>query len=343
MRINALGWIAIGTGGLAAALLLAVGALYLATGGDWSVPATTANDPSLPVIEAAGYRFHGEIKGGEDEPVAIVLHGGPGNDYRYLLPLESLKDSYRVVFYDQRGAGLSPRVSAAQLTADIMVSDLDAIGNALSPGKSFTIIGHSWGAMLATLYIAAHPDRVDRAVLCEPGFYTHEQMLEWRAKTGMAGIPKLSLWAPMISAWARSLHVKGPDGQEGPDFLMGSVMNFPGPDHPLAGYYPGRDVRNASFVSWRFGALASSAVQASGIGPDGRLRDLAAGVESWKGRALFLSGSENAIVGPDWQEAYSIKRFARAEHVIIRGAGHTMIGEKPAESLAAIRAFLSKP
>jgi proline iminopeptidase len=343
MRINAFGWIAIGVGGSLAALLVAIGALYLANAGDWRVPATTANDPSLPVIEAAGYRFHGEVMGDAGKPVVVVLHGGPGGDYRYLLPLEVLKEKYRVVFYDQRGAGLSPRASADRLTADIMVSDLDAIGNEVSPGKSFAIIGHSWGAMLATLYIAAHPDRVERAVLCEPGFYTHEDMLRWRAKTGMGGIPKPSLWGHVIQAWARSLHVKGPDGQERGDFFMDSVMHIASPDHPQAGYYPGRDIRNGRFDDWRFGARASAAVQASGIGPDGRLRDLAAGVEKWKGRALFMSGGEDADIGPEWQEARNIKRFARAEHVVIEGAGHTMIGEKPVESLAAIREFLGKP
>ncbi len=334
---------AFSAGVLIAAAVVAVGVLYLATSGSWRVPATTAYDPSLPVIEAAGYRFHGEIRGGPASPVVIVLHGGPGNDYRYLLDLASLADTYRVVFYDQRGAGLSPRADAAELTLDRMVNDLDAIGNLVSPGQPFAIVGHSWGAMLAAAYIGGHPDRVERAVFAEPGFFTHEDMRTFAAKTGLGGFPKASLWGPFLASWGRSLHVSGPDGQESADFFMGDLMATATPDHPLAGYYPGRDVRRASLASWRFGSRANAAVQASGLGSDGRLRDLAAGVEGWKGRALFLSGSENAIVGPEWQLERTLPRFARAELVVIQGAGHTMIGEKPAESLAAIREFLGRP
>jgi pimeloyl-ACP methyl ester carboxylesterase len=45
-----------------------------------------------------------------------------GADYRYLLPLKALADDYRVVFYDQRGTGLSPRVPADSITLDSFVT-----------------------------------------------------------------------------------------------------------------------------------------------------------------------------------------------------------------------------
>ena len=38
----------------------------------------------------------------------IVLHGGPDFDHSYLLPeLDRLSDSYRLIYYDQRGRGRS--------------------------------------------------------------------------------------------------------------------------------------------------------------------------------------------------------------------------------------------
>src|SRR4051794_13712240 len=38
----------------------------------------------------------------------IILHGGPDFDYSYLLPeLDRLADSYRLIYYDQRGRGRS--------------------------------------------------------------------------------------------------------------------------------------------------------------------------------------------------------------------------------------------
>src|SRR5690242_445823 len=74
------------------------------------VPKTVAEDPSLPAIDVAGTRFHAEAFGDPNAPVILVLHGGPGSDYRCLLPLKALADDgYRVAFWDQRGTGLSTR------------------------------------------------------------------------------------------------------------------------------------------------------------------------------------------------------------------------------------------
>jgi proline iminopeptidase len=46
--------------------------------------------------------------------VLVILYGGPGGDYRSLLGLKKPADQYQVVFYNQRGAGLSQRVPADQ-------------------------------------------------------------------------------------------------------------------------------------------------------------------------------------------------------------------------------------
>jgi proline iminopeptidase len=44
---------------------------------------------------------------GNGQPL-IVLHGGPDFDHKYLLPeLDNLANAYRLIYYDQRGRGLS--------------------------------------------------------------------------------------------------------------------------------------------------------------------------------------------------------------------------------------------
>jgi hypothetical protein len=51
----------------------------------------------------------------------------PGADYRSLLDLKALADDYFVVFYDQRGTGLSPRVEdPGELTYELYLDDLAA-------------------------------------------------------------------------------------------------------------------------------------------------------------------------------------------------------------------------
>jgi proline iminopeptidase len=325
-------------------LVLAIGVviLYISAQGEYSVPATTIDDPTLPYIELDGYRFHGETFGDPSNPTIVVLHGGPGGDYRSLLPLQRLADEFYLVFFDQRGAGLSPRSSEDQLTLEQYLTDVDLFVDRFSPGNPSLIVGHSWGAMLATAYIGRYPNKVAAAVLAEPGFLDQTGMENFNARTGLSGAaPSPSIMAAMTAYWAESLHVHGPDDHARSDYLFGSFFSAPLNDHPLSGYYPDGDIARAAGEFWRFGAAASKAVQRSGIDGEGRLIDLAEGVENFDGSVLFLTGGENTIIGEDVQRRH-MKRFNDARIAIIDGAGHTMIGEKPDESLAAIRRFFQR-
>src|SRR5262245_44675256 len=77
------------------------------------VPGTVHQDPTLPRIQINGTLLHAESFGDPAGPTVLVLHGGPGSDYRSLLHLKALADDgYKVVFWDQRGAGLSQRHDA---------------------------------------------------------------------------------------------------------------------------------------------------------------------------------------------------------------------------------------
>ncbi len=94
---------------LALALIVAalLGVPYLLTRGIYAVPKTVAEDPTLPRVTINGDLFHAEAFGDPARPVVIVVHGGPGWDYRSLLPLKELADEYRVVCPDVPGRGLS--------------------------------------------------------------------------------------------------------------------------------------------------------------------------------------------------------------------------------------------
>lgn len=118
---------------------------------------------------ADGVRLFYRIEGRAGAPAAILLHGGPGSNINAVWrDLEPLGDDRRTVLYDQRGGGRSEIITdPKRLTAEDHVRDLEAVRTALHLDR-FALVGESWGALLAVLYAAEHPDRVERLLLLGP-------------------------------------------------------------------------------------------------------------------------------------------------------------------------------
>lgn len=331
----------VGAGLLGLGLLGFIGS-YLAYSGQYAVPATTTDDPGLPSRNVGGYRYHLEVFGLPTHPVVIVVHGGPGGDYRYLLPLRPLSDEYQVVFYDQRGSGLSPRVAADQLSLDHYVEDLHAVIASVSPHAPVRIIGHSFGAMLAAAYIDRHPDQVSHVVLAEPAFLTAERGDQWfDAVKGMRPPLSLSLIGGAWRSLMQSLYIYGPDADARDDFLQQQLSELDVPGHPLAPYYCDRDLKTAHLPAWRSGSRAFEAVldQARDAAGHFTTNIVSPNVKRFPHKVLLVAGSCNTIIGAEAQRQ-NMSLFSNAELVVIPDAGHTMFGEKPEASLAVLRRYL---
>jgi proline iminopeptidase len=137
------------------------------------VPPTVDDDHSLPALNLSSTKLYYQTFGDPGKKPVIVLHGGPGNDFRHQLSLMqrvngySLADDYFFIFYDQRGAGQSRRHPKEELNTTLMLKDLEEIADHYSPTRPIALLGHSWGGTHAIQYLNAHPDRVKAAVLIE--------------------------------------------------------------------------------------------------------------------------------------------------------------------------------
>lgn len=83
----------------------------------------------------------------------LCLHGGPGSGHYLGIPMAQLaRDGYRVVFYDQLGAGRSDSPRDRLLyTVERYVEEVEGIRQALGLGKVH-LWGASWGAFLGVAY-----------------------------------------------------------------------------------------------------------------------------------------------------------------------------------------------
>ncbi|MBA3497471.1 MAG: alpha/beta fold hydrolase [Gemmatimonadales bacterium] len=101
-------------------------------------------------------------------PAAVVLHGGPGAHHDYLLPaFDALADGRELVYYDQRGGGRSPVARDVPVGWTEQVADLEALRECWRLER-LTVVGYSWGGLLALLYALEHPGRVERLALVSP-------------------------------------------------------------------------------------------------------------------------------------------------------------------------------
>ncbi|MBC8031321.1 MAG: prolyl aminopeptidase [Pyrinomonadaceae bacterium] len=118
---------------------------------------------------------------------AVFLHGGPGGgispDYRrYFDP-----EVYRVVLFDQRGAGKStPHASIEENTTWDLVADIEHLREHLGIDR-WQVFGGSWGSTLALAYAETHPARVTELVL-RGIFLCRPKEIKWFYQEGASEI-----------------------------------------------------------------------------------------------------------------------------------------------------------
>ena len=139
----------------------------------------------IPAPREEGFTTSAEVPlywaehGRANAPKLVVLHGGPGADHCYLLPqMLHLGERYDLLFYDQRGGGRSKTNALTPVTWQTHVEDLAAVIAEFSLNP-VSIVGYSWGAMLALLYVIEqrqnpHLRVPDRLALINPAPLTRD-------------------------------------------------------------------------------------------------------------------------------------------------------------------------
>jgi proline iminopeptidase len=124
------------------------------------------------------HRMYWEQCGHPAGAPVVFLHGGPGAGSapahrRFFDPAH-----YRIVVYDQRGAGRSrPLGELRNNTTPLLVEDLERLRRHLGIHR-WLVFGGSWGSTLALAYAQSHPERCTGLIL-RGIFLCRQSEIEW--------------------------------------------------------------------------------------------------------------------------------------------------------------------
>jgi proline iminopeptidase len=256
----------------------------------------------------------------------VILSGGPGLNVDYMLPVaEFLPSGYQSIAFEQRGTGRSrPQgFDPASLTVHAVVEDLEALRVHLRQER-LSLLGHSWGGMLAMAYAVAHPDRVERLILVGSGGPTLE-FQQW--------------FGDNIEARLR------PEDIEARDYWMAAAKS--GVESGKVATEMLRAIAPGYFFDRKLGLAFASSFQDGQFHPDVNDRlfaemrssyDLREGLKGLKRPVLIVQGHQDPIGDKTAEEIHAL--IGGSSLVYIRRCGHFPWIEQPEVFRKAIAEFL---
>ncbi len=282
------------------------------------VPLTADLDANLPSIKANGAVLHSEAFGHPDSTMLICIHGGPGSDYRSLLSIRNLANyGYRVVFYDQRGSGLSQRFSRDFYSGlglkalDMSYDDLSAViaHYRTKQTQRVVLVGNSWGGILATAYTGRYPDLIDGLIVCEPGGLKWDDVREYVRKSlnyklSSEVLNDVSYLDQFIT------------GKTDEHAILDYKMAMKAGDNPITG-----EINTAPASYWRYGSVISDAYFELGntYNPD-----FSEGISNFDKPVLFFYSDGNKAYPETWANKIS-SAYKTVIKIRIKGTGHSGI------------------
>lgn len=159
----------------------------------------------MPTVGAAGTRFtYDELGSG---PPLVIVHGTGGNASMLAPAARLLSADHRVITYDRRGCGRTGGAPPARKDhLQVHANDLAAVMRELG-AVPVTVVGWSWGAIVALAAAAHHPASVAGLVLFEPPLHVkkHPTLSALRALGGAIALGKMGAHrrgAERFARWA---------------------------------------------------------------------------------------------------------------------------------------------
>jgi proline iminopeptidase len=271
---------------------------------------------------------------GQGDPIVLIA-GGPGNSHLYLTPwFDELAKNYKVIYFDAFGRGKSSRAKdKTEYSFQRDVDELEGFRKALGFDK-WSVLGHSYGGMVAQAYAIQHPDKVNKLILSDT-FYDGEM---WQENDDNSNY-EFRNQEP--EQWEKVMAVR----EEG--YLSSSpehIKEYKIPSGLLYYYNPENAKKMLSdSLSWNTDVYYQI-VGVDGdfiIGGDIGKLDFRKDLKNLKMPVLVLAGRYDRISDPRFAVKY--KKYApQAEFVMFEKSGHNPYVEENEKYFKVVEDFLKK-
>lgn len=273
------------------------------------------NPPAGRFLEVDGVRLHYVALG--DGPPLVLLHGNGSmiEDFASSGLLQGAARQHRVIAFDRPGFGHSTRprdrVWSAGAQADLLHAALSRLGVTQA-----LVLGHSWGASVATALAMRHPQSVSGLVLVSgyyfPTFRPDMALLSGPAVPVLGDLVRHTV-APVLTRFLWPL-------------LLRKIF-APAPVPPKFGRFPKEmavrpsQLRAAAAESALLGPVAASAVN--------RYAELEMPV-------VVVAGTGDRLIDPEAQAQRLHREIAGSSLRLVSGAGHMVHQTHTGAVLSAI-------
>jgi 3-oxoadipate enol-lactonase len=257
-------------------------------------------------IKANGITFNYEVDGPEGAPWLMFSNSLATSLAMWDGQASAFGKAFRVLRYDQRGHG-GTEAPAGPYTFDLLIDDVIALMDALSI-RTVNFAGLSMGGVTAMGLALRHPDRIERAIVCDsPCASTPATAQQWHERIAVAREKGMeALVEPTVGRWfpPEILAAKPPYIDRVRQMIRTTPVNdFIGCGMALADH--------------DFRSQAASATRP----------------------VLFIVGEKDGTTPPVMREMHGMLSGSR--FALMPGAGHISNLDRPEEFNSAIRDFLA--
>ncbi len=253
----------------------------------------------------------------------VLLHGGPGSTHHGFHPHFSQAAEFaHVIYYDQRGCGLSDYEPGSGYSIDQAADDLDRLRETLGIER-WVVLGHSYGGLLAQHYATKYPESLKGlALTC--------------ASTGLHGPSLPSRQRDFISAAERRkmAQIRRTAGLSTAQRIYNNFLNG---DWKRQSYYrpTHEQIAQGALYGWihdnNFNGIMSSSAQRV---------DLAGAFAGCPVPTLIIEAKWDMSWNTD-KAGQLRENHPNAEFVMLEESGHSPFEDEPEKYFGALRDFMS--